>query len=412
MKISAIKAIEVLDSRGNPTIRTFITLDDGTIASSSVPSGASTGSHESVELRDNDLKRYQGKGVLKAVNNVNNVIAKKLINLSLDKPDNLDKAMIDLDGTKNKSLLGANAILSVSQALIKAAAFSMKLPLWKYINEYYFKDVKPSFPKMMFNVINGGKHANWNFDIQEFIVIPNRQLATESIKVGSEIYHNIKKILKEKNLSILVGDEGGFSPMLNSNEEVFDLIVQSGNSAGYENGKDFQLAIDAAATEFYSKGKYLLKKDNKTLTGQDLITYYQSLREKYKVLSFEDPFAEDDWTSFKNFVAQDKNTVVIGDDLYTTDPKLIEKGVAEKATNAVLIKPNQIGTVFETVEAIKLAQKSLWRVAISHRSGETEDSFIADLSYACGADYLKSGAPARSERLSKYNRLIEIENNL
>jgi len=415
MKISSIKALEVLDSRGNPTIRTFIGLDDGTVASSSVPSGASTGSHEAVELRDNDQKRYAGKGVLKAVNNVNNIIAPKLINLpldELDKLEKLDELMIELDGTENKSGLGANAILSVSQALIKAAAASQKKPLWQFINQYYFSNVKPAFPKIMFNVVNGGKHAAWNFDIQEFIIIPQNNQPTESVRIGSEIYHAIQRNLKQKKLSILVGDEGGFSPALNNNEEVFQLIVEAANKIGYENGRDFNLAIDAAASEFFNNGKYEFKKENKTLTGDELINYYQGLKQKYDILSFEDPFAESDWENFAKFTALQKDTIVIGDDNYTTDPKLIKKGIEEKVTNAVLIKPNQIGTILETVTAIRIAKEADWKVVISHRSGETEDSFIADLAYAAGADFLKTGAPSRSERTAKYNRLLEIENRL
>ena len=424
MKIKDIKAIEILDSRGNPTLRTFITLDDGTNVSSSVPSGASTGSHEAVELRDNDLKRYQGLGVLKAVNNVNEVIAKKLLNLKLDELDKLDKLMLDLDGTPNRSRLGANAILSVSQALIKALAMSQKKPLWQFINEYYFQGEKPFMPKIMFNVVNGGKHANWNFDIQEFIIIPSRQLASESIKVGSEIYHSIQKNLKEKKLSILVGDEGGFSPALKSNEEVFQLIIESAKNIGYENGRDFKLGIDAAASEFFKEGKYVLKKDSKEITGEELIKYYLSLADKYGVYSFEDVFQEDDWKNWSKFTAiltgvegggnpiQDPSELIIGDDLFCTNTNRMKTGFEKKSANAAIIKPNQIGTIKETVEAIKLAKQYGWAVAVSHRSGETEDSFIADLAYAAGADFLKTGSLSRSERLAKYNRLIEIENNL
>ncbi len=416
VKIKTIKAIEILDSRGNPTLRTFVILDDGTVAFSSIPSGASTGSHEAVELRDKDPKRYGGNGVLNAINNVSSIIAPKLINLELVKLDVLDKLMIELDGTENKSRLGANAILSVSQALIKALAASKKIPLWQFINQYYFSEIKPAFPKIMFNVVNGGKHANWNFDIQEFIVIPQRQLASESIKVGAEIYQAIKKNLKEKNLSILVGDEGGFSPALKSNQEAFQLIIESAVQAGYENEKDFKLGIDAAASEFFKDGKYILKKDNRLISGEDLIKYYLSLAEKYQVYSFEDVFQEDDWPNWQNFmkrlVTDEKLSLVIGDDLFCTNVKRMKTGQEKKSANAVIIKPNQIGTIWETIEAIKLAQKNNWAVIISHRSGETEDSFIADLAYAAAADFLKTGAPARSERLAKYNRLIEIENRL
>ncbi|PJC34086.1 phosphopyruvate hydratase, partial [Candidatus Roizmanbacteria bacterium CG_4_9_14_0_2_um_filter_35_15] len=379
MKIVNIKAIEILDSRGNPTLRTFITLDNGVAACSSVPSGASTGSHEAVELRDNDIKRYGGLGVLKAVNNVNSLIKNSLINQEAD-PKKIDETIIALDGTENKSRLGANAILSVSQALIKAAALSKKLPLWQFINEYYFNGEKPLMPKMMFNVVNGGKHANWNFDIQEFIIIPSRQLVSQSIKMASEIYHSIKKTLKEKKLSTLVGDEGGFSPALKSNEEAFQLIIDSAKQVGYENGKDFKLGIDGAASEFFQAGKYILKKDSQEITGDELIKYYLQIENKYGVYSFEDVFAEDDWENWTKFKIQlDPNKLLVGDDLFCTNTKRMKTGQEKQAANAVIIKPNQIGTIYETVEAIKLAKQYGWAVAVSHRSGETEDSFIADL---------------------------------
>ncbi|OIO07171.1 phosphopyruvate hydratase [Candidatus Roizmanbacteria bacterium CG_4_10_14_0_8_um_filter_35_28] len=411
MKIVNIKAIEILDSRGNPTLRTFITLDNGVAACSSVPSGASTGSHEAVELRDNDIKRYGGLGVLKAVNNVNSLIKNSLINQEAD-PKKIDETIIALDGTENKSRLGANAILSVSQALIKAAALSKKLPLWQFINEYYFNGEKPLMPKMMFNVVNGGKHANWNFDIQEFIIIPSRQLVSQSIKMASEIYHSIKKTLKEKKLSTLVGDEGGFSPALKSNEEAFQLIIDSAKQVGYENGKDFKLGIDGAASEFFQAGKYILKKDSQEITGDELIKYYLQIENKYGVYSFEDVFAEDDWENWTKFKIQlDPNKLLVGDDLFCTNTKRMKTGQEKQAANAVIIKPNQIGTIYETVEAIKLAKQYGWAVAVSHRSGETEDSFIADLAYAASADFLKTGAPCRSDRTTKYNRLIEIENS-
>ena len=411
MKIVNIKAIEILDSRGNPTLRTFITLDNGVVACSSVPSGASTGSHEAVELRDNDIKRYGGLGVLKAVNNVNSLIKNSLINQEAD-PKKIDETIIALDGTENKSRLGANAILSVSQALIKAAALSKKLPLWQFINEYYFNGEKPLMPKMMFNVVNGGKHANWNFDIQEFIIIPSRQLVSQSIKMASEIYHSIKKTLKEKKLSTLVGDEGGFSPALKSNEEAFQLIIDSAKQVGYENGKDFKLGIDGAASEFFQAGKYILKKDSQEITGDELIKYYLQIENKYGVYSFEDVFAEDDWENWTKFKIQlDPNKLLVGDDLFCTNTKRMKTGQEKQAANAVIIKPNQIGTIYETVEAIKLAKQYGWAVAVSHRSGETEDSFIADLAYAASADFLKTGAPCRSDRTAKYNRLIEIENS-
>jgi len=411
MKIKNIRAIEILDSRGNPTIRAFVTMEDGGTVSASVPSGASTGSHEAVELRDNE-KRYLGKGVLKAINNVNEKIAPILVGHPLDDPESLDNIIIDLDGTDDKSSLGANAILAVSMALNRAAAAAENLPLWQYLNKNYFT-FPPSFPKIMFNVVNGGKHANWNFDIQEFIIIPQFQLASESIKAASEIYHTIKKNLKNKGMSVLVGDEGGFSPTLNSNEEVFQLIIESASQAGYENGKNFKLAIDAAASEFFEDGKYTLKKDNKEIDGAELIKYYLHLAEKYQVHSFEDAFAEDDWDNWSLFKkALDPHKLLVGDDLFCTDTKRMKMGKEKGAANALIIKPNQIGSIKETVAAIKLAKEYNWNVVISHRSGETEDSFIADLSYAAAADFLKTGAPTRSDRVAKYNRLLEIENKL
>ncbi len=411
MKIKDVKAIEILDSRGNPTVRTYLTLEDGTMAAASVPSGASTGSHEAIELRDKDDKRYEGQGVLKAVNNVNLEIKKMVVGMDAD-PKTIDEKMIALDGTPNKSSLGANAILSVSEALIRALAVSSKKPLWQFLSEYYFEG-KSNMPKIMFNVINGGKHASWNFDIQEFIIIPQRQLASEAVKMGAEIYHSIKNNLKKKGLSTLVGDEGGFSPNLTSNEEVFQVIIESATNAGYVNGKDYRLAIDAAASEFYSDNKYILKKDNREVSGDELINYYLSLEKKYLVHSFEDAFHEDDWENWTKFMTRlDPHNLLIGDDLLCTDTKRIEVGREKKSVNAVLIKLNQIGTVLETVEAIKMTKGYGWAVAVSHRSGETEDSFIADLAYASGAEFLKTGAPARSDRVSKHNRLIEIENKL
>lgn len=423
MKIKKVKAIEILDSRGKPTIRTFVFLDNNVFASSSVPSGASTGSHEAVELRDNDKNRYHGAGVLKAVDNVNNIIAQKLINQNLDENsfEKIDKLMIELDGTKNKSQLGANAILSVSQALIKVFAISTKKPLWQVLNEVYFSDVTPDFPRLMVNVVNGGKHAGWNFDIQEFMISPTSNTSTQSVRIASEIFQQLGKNLKKQGLSTLVGDEGGYSPELTSNEQVFEEIIKAASDLNYQNEKDYHLAIDAAASEFYQDGSYIFKKENKKLNNDELIDYYKALKEKYHIFSFEDPFAENDWQGFQKFLqvlslirTEPTRTVplIVGDDLYTTNPEYIEKGIKEKATNAVLIKPNQIGTIYETAKAINLARKNNWKIIISHRSGETEDPFIADLAYGCASDFIKTGSMSRSERLAKYNRLIEIENHL
>lgn len=412
MKITELRSIEILDSRGNPTVRSFVTLEDGSIHSSSVPSGASTGSHEAAELRDEDKTRYMGKGVLKAVENVNSAIKNVVVGMNTD-PESVDRRMIDLDGTENKSRLGANAILSVSQAVVRAAAHTEKKPLWQFINEYYFKGT-PTFPQLLVNIVNGGKHASWNFDIQEFMIVPNTTTPSESIRVAAEIFHNLGIVLKKRGLSTLLGDEGGYSPALSSNEEVMDTILEAAGNAGYKNVEDFRLSLDVASTEFFRDGKYEMKKTGKWLTPQELTEYYSMIGQKYFILSFEDAFAEDDWEAHKNFAAMaDKfKFTTIGDDLFVTNPKRIEKGIKEKAANAVLIKINQIGTIQETIEAIKMTHTAGWATAISHRSGETEDSFIADLAYACGSEFIKTGSMARSERLAKYNRLLEIEKGL
>lgn len=420
MKISDIQSIEILDSRGNPTVRSFITLDDNTVHTASVPSGASTGTKEAVELRDNDNARYGGKGVLRAIENVNTTIRDALLSKEAD-PKTVDQILIELDGTANKEKLGANAILSVSMSIARAAAHAQNVPLWKYLNEYYFsqppetssqKLIKPSFPRLMVNVINGGVHANWNFDIQEFMIVPNSAAPSVSIPLASEVFHSLGKLLKEKGLSTLVGDEGGYSPALSSNEQAFEIILDAAKSAGYENVADYRFAIDAASSEFYKDGIYTL--DAAPLNASQLTEYYSEIGQKFKLLSFEDAFSEDDFSAHKKFtqMAKEFDFITIGDDLFCTNPALLKKGIEEKLANGILIKLNQIGTVSETCNAINLAKQADWKVAISHRSGETEDNFIADLAYSCAADFLKSGSMARSERLSKYNRLLEIECNL
>ncbi len=412
MKITAIKALEVLDSRGNPTVRAYVKLNNNVTYAASVPSGASTGKHEAVELRDGDEKRYGGLGVQKAVEHVNTTIAQALVGKTVDHPEELDKQMMELDGTPNKSKLGANAILAVSLAANRAAAATSNIPVWKFIHEYYFKEYAPTFPRIMVNVVNGGKHAGWNFDIQEFMIIPTTDRPSESVRMASEIFHSIGTQLKKKKLSTLVGDEGGYSPHLASNEQVLDLILSSADEVGYHDKDDFNLAVDAAASEFYTpeSGIYTFKKTGQTLTGKELADYYLSLEEKYSILSYEDPFAEDDWDNFKDFTARSAGTyITVGDDLYVTNTERIQKGVEMQATNAVLIKLNQIGTVLETIEAIKMARKAGWKSVISHRSGETEDPFIADLAYGSGSDFIKAGSMSRSDRLCKYNRLLEIE---
>lgn len=441
MKITDVKSLQILDSRGNPTVRTFVVLEDSTTHCSSVPSGASTGSHEAVELRDNDQTHYNGKGVTKAVENVNTIIKTALVGMEAD-PNLVDDKLLSLDGTDDKSSLGANAMLSVSLAACRAASHAEKQPLWKFLHQYFFQSQSanhqsPYFPQLMVNIVNGGKHANWNFDIQEFMVVPNATKPSESIRIAAEIFHSLGNLLKQKGLSTLVGDEGGYSPKLSSNEEVFEVVVDAAKNAGYENVRDYRLSLDVAATEFYSEENYTL--NSKKLNSLDLLSYYQLLTTNYQLLSIEDPFAEDDWEAWKQITlhsggwpeagdphrahASETSTsdgdakgqdplVIIGDDLLVTNPERIKRGISEKAANAVLIKVNQIGTIKETVEAINMTHDAGWKTAISHRSGETEDSFIADLAYACASEFIKTGSMSRSERLSKYNRLLEIEDGL
>lgn len=410
MKISTVKALEILDSRGKPTLRTFVTLSDGSIHSAAVPSGASTGIHEAVELRDNDPKRYLGQGVKQAVDNVNQLIAPKLIDHSVD-PNQVDQLMIALDATPNKAHLGANAILSVSQAVVRAGAYVNKKPLWQYIHEYYSPTTPVQFPRLMVNIINGGKHAGWNFDIQEFMIIPNQVHPANSVRMAAEIFLALGKLLKQRGFSTLVGDEGGYSPALTSNEQAYDTIIEAAHTVGYVNGQDYYLAMDAAASEFYENSNYVLKKDHKIIDGKQLIDYYSSLQAQYKILSLEDVFEQDDWDNFVAFtqLAKERGFTVVGDDLTVTNPQRIGKAGQMQAANGVIIKMNQIGTMHETIEAIKTARSYGWKIVISHRSGETEDSFIADLAYGTGADFIKTGSMSRSERLSKYNRLLEIE---
>ena len=414
MNISLIQAVEILDSRGNPTIRTFITLDDGSVHQASVPSGASTGSHEALELRDGDATRFDGKGVMKAVEHVKGPIAQLLKGQDVSDPRALDKVMIDFDGTDNKAKLGANAILSVSMALNRAAAYAARKPLWKFMNEYYMEGTTPAFPRLMVNVVNGGAHANWNFDIQEFMIMPKPTQPTESVRMAAEIFHAMGKEIKSRKLSTLVGDEGGYSPALSSNEEVFELIEQAAKSVKYNRNEHYEFAVDCAANEFYSDEMYHFQKTNEDKSSSELIEYYAELGQKYNIQSFEDAFAEDDWESFSTFnaMATKHHFQLVGDDLFVTNPKRIQKGIDQSAANAVLVKVNQIGSVSEAVEAIIMTRKAGWNVAISHRSGETEDAFIADLAYGVGAEFIKTGSMSRSDRLAKYNRLIEIQNGI
>jgi len=410
MKIKQISAIAIYDSRGKPTIRTKVVLEDGSLGISSVPSGASTGKYEALELRDNDKNRFFGLTVDCAVENVNQKIAKELVGVDFQTPADLDKRLIELDGTENKANLGANAVLSLSQAYLKALSSSFKKPLWQVISEFYFSEISPSFPRLMVNIVNGGKHANFNFDIQEFMIVPKSKIPSQSVYMAAFIFSALGQRLKKIGLSTLVGDEGGYSPKLLGNETVLKILTEVGQDIGLKAGVDYDLALDSAASEFFDEEekKYKLQSENKILTTDELVDYYLMLEKKYPLISFEDPFSEDDWQGFSKITSKSK-CLVVGDDLYVTNTKRIKIGIGKKATNAVLIKPNQIGTVYETVLAIKMARKAGWKIIISHRSGETEDSFIADLSYACCADFIKTGSTCRSERLAKYNRLIEIE---
>lgn len=415
MKIKSIKALQILDSRGNPTLSATVTLENGASAWAAVPSGASTGSYEAVELRDGDKSFYNGMSVLTAVKNIEEKIAPVLIGQEATNQEKIDELMIKLDGTENKANLGANAMLAVSLAVARAAAAGLKQPLYQYLSKF-----NPSFsgkyqmPIPMMNVLNGGKHANWATDIQEYMILPiGAKSLAEAVRVCAEIYQNLKKVLKNKGYNISVGDEGGFAPAVSSNEETFALLTEAVKVSGYELGKDIIFGIDAAATEFFDNGFYHLKKENKTMSSAELIAFYQELSERYPIYSFEDVLAEDDWAGFKAFTeAFEQKVQVVGDDLYVTNVKRLERGIAEKTTNSILIKLNQIGTLTETIKAINEAWANGMTAVISHRSGETEDTFIADLVVAMGTGQIKTGAPARSERTAKYNRLMAIESEL
>lgn len=414
MKIQKIIAHEVLDSRGNPTVSATVELEDGSLGTAMVPSGASTGTHEAKELRDEDKSRYHGKGVLKAVQNIKEVIAPALIGMNADLQKEIDARMRELDGTKDKSSLGANAILAVSLAVSRAAAANLKMPLYKYLTRF-----NPRFsgryimPLPMMNILNGGQHANFSSDIQEYMIMPiGASNISEAIRMGSEVYASLKQVLKKKEYSLLVGDEGGFAPQVKSNQEPFDLMVEAINEAGYKLGEDIVFAIDAAASEFFNEGKYILKKEGVTMEAEELAGFYSNLISKYPLYSLEDIFHEDDWGSFAKFSANNHDVQIVGDDLYVTNIERLEKGIKEKTSNSILIKLNQIGTLSETIEAINLAHENGMTAVISHRSGETEDSYIADLVVAMGTGQIKTGALARSERTAKYNRLMVIEDEL
>jgi enolase len=411
VKIASVEALEILDSRGNPTIRVHLGLDDGTIATSSVPSGASTGEHEAVELRDGDKARYGGKGVRKAVANVVEKIAPALIGRDPSRQAEIDALMVSLDGTPTKSVLGANAILGVSMAVARAAAQAAKQPLYAYLGGVG----ATRLPVPMMNIINGGKHAENSVDFQEFMVMPiGAPNFAEALRYGAETFHVLTKLLKSKGYATSVGDEGGFAPNLGSNEEACELIVEAIESAGYGPGKDIAIALDPAASSFYANGGYdLAKSRGGRKTADEMIALYQRWVDRFPIVSIEDGLDENDWAGFaRQTAAQGDRIQIVGDDIFVTNPAFIQRGVKEKAANAVLIKLNQIGTVTETVEAIELCRKAGWNYVVSHRSGETEDTFLADFTVAMGGGQIKTGSASRSERIAKYNRLLEIEAEL
>jgi enolase len=411
VKIASVEALEILDSRGNPTIRVHLGLDDGTIATSSVPSGASTGEHEAVELRDGDKARYGGKGVRKAVANVVEKIAPALIGRDPSRQAEIDALMVSLDGTPTKSVLGANAILGVSMAVARAAAQAAKQPLYAYLGGVG----ATRLPVPMMNIINGGKHAENSVDFQEFMVMPiGAPNFAEALRYGAETFHVLAKLLKSKGYATSVGDEGGFAPNLGSNEEACELIVEAIESAGYGPGKDIAIALDPAASSFYANGGYdLAKSRGGRKTADEMIALYQRWVDRFPIVSIEDGLDENDWAGFaRQTAAQGDRIQIVGDDIFVTNPAFIQRGVKEKAANAVLIKLNQIGTVTETVEAIELCRKAGWNYVVSHRSGETEDTFLADFTVAMGGGQIKTGSASRSERIAKYNRLLEIEAEL
>lgn len=408
--IEEIIGREILDSRGNPTVEVEVYLDDGVMGRAAVPSGASTGAHEALEMRDGDKSRYLGKGVVQAVRNVNELIAPELINYPIIDQATIDQTMLDLDNTPNKEKLGANAILGVSLACAKAAAESLGMPLYRYLGGTNAKEL----PVPMMNILNGGKHADNTVDIQEFMVMPTGASCwAEALRMCAEVYHNLAKVLKGRGLSTSIGDEGGFAPNLKTSEEAVEVILEAVKNAGYTPGEHFMIALDPAATEMYKDGKYVFEGEGVTRTSEQMVDYYANLCDKYPIVSIEDGMAEDDWDGFKMLTDRVGGRVqIVGDDLYVTNPERLKKGIAMGATNSVLIKLNQIGSLTETLDTIEMAKKAGWTAVVSHRSGETEDTFIADLVVATNAGQIKTGAPCRSERVAKYNQLLRIEENL
>jgi enolase len=408
--IKNIKAREILDSRGNPTVEVDVFLDNGVFGRAAVPSGASTGEYEAAELRDNDKSRYSGKGVLNAVNNVNNEINKTLIGTDVNDQTKIDNTLINLDGTQNKSRLGANAILGVSLASARAASTVNDIPLYQHLgttNEFIM-------PVPMMNILNGGSHANNTVDIQEFMIFPfGASTFSEALRIGTEIFHKLKSELHKKGLNTAVGDEGGFAPNLRSNEEAIEIILKSIEKAGYKPGEEVFLALDVAASELYENGEYNLMSENKAFSSSEMTSYLESLVEKYPIISIEDGLDENDWDGWKKLTKSlGQNVQIVGDDLTVTNITRLQKAIDNKSMNSILIKLNQIGTLSETIQAVELARKVNYGAVISHRSGETEDTFIADLSVAMGMGQIKTGSISRSDRVSKYNQLLRIEEHL
>ncbi|NBF38954.1 MAG: phosphopyruvate hydratase [Spirochaetes bacterium] len=411
--IEYVEAREILDSRGNPTVEVDVVLQDGVLGRAAVPSGASTGEHEAIELRDGDKKRFMGKGVLKAVENVNNLIAPEIEGLDATDQVDIDRTMIELDGTDNKEKLGANAILGVSLATARAAAEFLEIPLFKYLGTYH----STLLPVPMANILNGGEHADNNVDFQEFMVMPiGAETFRGAVRMIAEIFHNLKSILKDQGYNTSVGDEGGFAPSLKSNEEAVEVIMKAIEKAGYKVGDEVMIALDPAASEFYDsdKGKYVFKKsDNRELSSEEMASYWADWAAKYPIISIEDGMAEDDWEGWKSLTGKIGNTVqLVGDDLFVTNTKRLSRGIKEGIGNSILIKVNQIGTLTETYEAVEMAKRAGYTAIVSHRSGETEDSFISDLVVALETGQIKTGSMSRSDRLAKYNQLMRIEDLL
>ncbi|MCP3924006.1 MAG: phosphopyruvate hydratase [Desulfobacterales bacterium] len=409
-EIASVKAREIIDSRGNPTVEADVALACGAKGRAAVPSGASTGTREALELRDKDKDRYMGKGVIKAVEHIRNDIAPAILGMDSVDQATLDNFMIELDGTPNKANLGANAILAVSMASLRAAASAHELPLYKYIGGVNARNL----PVPMMNIINGGEHAFNSLDIQEFMIIPvGAETFYEAARMGAETFHNLKKLLEDKGLNTAVGDEGGFAPNLGSNEEAIQLIMQAIEKAGYRPSEDIGIALDSAASEFYKDGKYELAGEKRTLSSDEMIDYYDDLIGKYPILSIEDGLAEGDWDGWKAMTDKlDSKIQIVGDDIFVTNPEILTKGIETGVANSILIKLNQIGTVTETLNAIELAKQAGYTNVISHRSGETEDTFIADLAVGVNAGQIKTGSMSRSDRVAKYNQLLRIEEEL